>query len=102
MGPQASRMSPCCGTVSSSLGEKFFQEIIRHPLPLDMNILKGHEALHPGPGPVHVDFLPDLHLEEAGDVALARSLPPVRGAPSPKSRDNRSLSMPFARSVSGS
>ena len=29
------------------LGEKFFEEIIRHPVPLDMNTLKSAEAVVP-------------------------------------------------------
>ena len=31
------------------LGEKFFNEIIRHPVPLDMNTLTGAQTLHVGP-----------------------------------------------------
>ena len=33
-------MSRCCGESKIELGEKFFNEIIRHPVPLDLNILK--------------------------------------------------------------
>ena len=63
------------------LGEDFFNEIIRHPLPLDMNILKSPQAVPAWPGPLHVAQLPDLHLEETALAPLERPLPPVRGAP---------------------
>ena len=33
-------MSRRCGESKIELGEKFFQEIIQHPVPLDMNTLK--------------------------------------------------------------
>ena len=33
-------MTAHCGRARSKLGEKFFEEIIRHPVPLDMHILK--------------------------------------------------------------
>ena len=33
-------MSRCCGKARFELGEPFFQEIIRHPVPLDMNTIK--------------------------------------------------------------
>ncbi len=39
MGPQAPPTSGCCGTVKIEVGEKFFNEIIRHPEPIDMNTL---------------------------------------------------------------
>ena len=31
------------------LGEKFFQEIIQHPVPIDMNTPHGSQAVRPGP-----------------------------------------------------
>ena len=36
----ASPTSRCCGIVRSSWAKTFFNEIIRHPVPLDMNTLK--------------------------------------------------------------
>ena len=40
VGSQAAYTSGCCGTARFELGEDFFNEIIQHPVPLDMNTLK--------------------------------------------------------------
>ena len=60
------------------LGEKFFNEIINHPVPLDMNILKALKRSSLG-----IDFLPvvdvqDLHSEVPAASLLGEPLPPVR------------------------
>ena len=39
-GTSASPMSPHCGKARSRLGEDLFNEIISHPVPIDMNTLK--------------------------------------------------------------
>ena len=56
------------------LGEKFYQEILRHPVPLDMNILKALKRSSLG-----VDFYlwltyQDLHAEAPATALLACSL----------------------------
>ena len=60
------------------LGEKFFEEIIRHSVPLDMNILKAMKRSSLG-----IDLylwldLPDLLSEGSAAALLAASLPSVR------------------------
>ena len=42
------------------LGEDFFQEIIAHPVPLDLNTLKTLKRSPLGPRPVRVAGLPDV------------------------------------------
>ena len=44
-------------------GEKFFQEIIRHSVPLDMHILKALEAILARPQSLPLAHLPDFHAE---------------------------------------
>ena len=61
------------------LGEKFFNEIIRHPVPLDVNTLTALKAFFPGPRSLPVDGLPDLQLKASAAVVLAVALPAVRG-----------------------
>ena len=60
------------------LGEKFFEEIISHPIPLDMNTLKALKRLRPGPRSLPVAGLPDLHTEVPAPPHLAPVVPPVR------------------------
>ena len=60
------------------LGEKFFEEIIHHPVPLDMNILKAMKRSSLG-----IDFYlwltyKDLHAEGSAAALLGAPLPPVR------------------------
>ena len=45
------------------LGEKFFQEIIQHPVPLDSEYPEGPQALFAGSGFLSVVDLSDLHIE---------------------------------------
>ena len=63
------------------LGEKFFEEIIRHPVPLDLHILKGAQAVLPGPRSLPLADLPDVRAQEVAAVVLADALPPVRREP---------------------
>ena len=60
------------------LGWDFFQEIIRHPVPIDMNILKALKRSSLGLGLVPVVKLPDLYAEASDAALLAEPLPPVR------------------------
>ena len=60
------------------LGEKFYQEIIRHPVPLDMNTLTALKRSSLG-----IDFYlwltyKDLHAEAPATSLLGEPLPPVR------------------------
>ena len=63
------------------LGEKFFNEIIRHPVPLDLNILKAPQALFAGIGSLSVVDVSDFHIETPATALLAAVVPPVRSAP---------------------
>ena len=63
------------------LSEVFFNEIIHHPMPLNMNTLKAPQALLPGPGPLPVAGLPHLRTESPGADHLAAGVPPVRSRP---------------------
>ncbi len=64
------------------LSEKFFQEIIRHPVPLDLNILKALKRSSLG-----IDFylwlmtLQDLHAEASTPALLGAPLPPIWSGP---------------------
>ena len=63
------------------LGEDFFKEIIRHSVPLDMNILKALKRSSLG-----LDWylwldLPHLLAEASAAALLATVVPPVRGGP---------------------
>ena len=60
------------------LGEKFFEEIIRHPVPLDMNTLKALKRSSLGLGLVPVAHLPGLLAETPAAAYLAEPLSPVR------------------------
>ena len=63
------------------LGEKFFQEILHHPVPLDMEHLEGHEAVTPRPRSLPVAHLPDVQPRCSETVVLADTLPAVRIQP---------------------
>ena len=65
------------------LGEKFFEEVIRHPVPLDLNILEDYEAIFVGPRSLHVAHLPDVHAQGSAAALLAATVPPVRIEPGP-------------------
>ena len=60
------------------LGEDFFNEIIQHPVPLDMNILKALKRSSLGLGPVSMAHLPHLHAPVPTAALVAVPLPPVR------------------------
>ena len=63
------------------LGEKFFNEIINHPVPLDLNTLTALKTLSVGPRSLPVGHLPDV-LAEAFAAALVEAVvPPVRRTP---------------------
>ena len=64
------------------LGEKFFEEIISHPVPLDLNTLKALKR-----SPLGLDlylwlYLPDLLSEKSAAALLGAPLRPVRGGSS--------------------
>ena len=63
------------------LGEDFFNEIIQHPVPLNMNISRGAQALRPGPRFLPLACLPHLPASRSAVALLAVALPPVRSGP---------------------
>ena len=60
------------------LGEKLFNEIIQHPVPLDMNILAALKRSRPGPRFLPLAQLPHLRASRSAVALLAVALPPVR------------------------
>ena len=63
------------------LGWDFFQEIIRCPVPLDMNILKALSRSSLGLDLYLLDGLPHLHGDSPAAALLEAHLPAVRGRP---------------------
>ena len=63
------------------LGDKFFQEIVSHPVPLDMNILKALRRSPAGPRSLPLAHLPDVLAEASATALLAAPLPPIWGVP---------------------
>ena len=63
------------------LGEDFFNEIIRHPVPLDMNTLKALKRSSLGLDWYMWLALPDLLVEASATALLAAVVPPVRSGP---------------------
>ena len=63
------------------LSEKFFNEIISHPVPLDMNTLKATQALFVGPRSLPLVGLPHLHPSCFATPHLATDVPSVRSTP---------------------
>ena len=59
------------------LGEKFFQEIITHPVPIDMNTLTALKRLRPGTRPVPLAHLPHLRPPRSAAAHLASGVPSV-------------------------
>ena len=59
------------------LGERFFRELIRRPMPVDFHMLRA-EAQLAGPRPLHVAQLPALRPRTAGEDRLAPAVRPVR------------------------
>ena len=64
------------------LGEKFFNEIIRHPVPLDMNTLTALKRCSLGVGSLPVAHLPDLRAQAPAADHLEAPLRAVRCKPS--------------------
>ena len=60
------------------LSEAFFNEIISHPVPLDMNTLKALKRCAFGPRPLPVAHLPDLRVDSPATDHLEAVVPPVR------------------------
>ena len=65
------------------LGEKLFQEIIRRPVPLDLNVLRALKRSTLGLDLYMWLAYRTFTLKEAGTAPLARPLPPVRCGPGP-------------------
>ena len=63
------------------LGEKFFEEIIRHPVPLDMNILKAMKAVLVGSRPLPVARLPHVPAQDSDAAVVEGALSAVRRGP---------------------
>ena len=63
------------------LGEKLFNEIIQHPVPLDMNILAALKRSALGLGFLPLACLPHLRAPRSAAPLLADALPPVRSGP---------------------
>ena len=61
------------------LGEAFFNEIIRHPVPLDMNTLTALKRSTLGLDLYLWLTLPDVCTHSPGENHLAAGVPPVRG-----------------------
>ena len=83
------------------LGEQFFQEIIAHPIPLDMNILRSLKR-----SPLGLDLylwltVPDVRAQASAAALVAAALPAVRRGPGPV-RTTRPPSATSARSASAS
>ena len=72
------------GRARFELGEKFFSEIIRHPVPLDHEYPEGPQAMFVGSGSLPMAYLPHLCAEASATPLLASGLPSVRG----RSRQN--------------
>ena len=63
------------------LGEDLFNEIISHPVPLNMNTLTAPQALLPGPRSVPMAGLPHLPAPALRCGSLAAPVQPVRSGP---------------------
>ena len=66
------------------LGEKFFNEIINHPVPIDMNTLAALKRCALGLDLLPVAHLPDVHAPHPAAAHLAAPVPSVRSAPPPR------------------
>ena len=60
------------------MGEKFFNEIINRPVPLNMNTLAALKRSHPGPRFLPLACLPHLRASRSATALLADALQPVR------------------------
>ena len=73
------------------VGEKFFQEIIHQPVPIDMNILKAMKRSSLGID-LYLWLTPHLHAEAPDAALLGMPLPAIRDKPGPGARPaNRGL-----------
>ena len=63
------------------LGEKFFQEIISHPVPIDMNTLTALKRCFSGPRSVPMAHLSNLRPPRSAAAHLASVVLPVRNGP---------------------
>ena len=63
------------------LGDKFFQEIVSHPVAAGHEHPQGPQALSAGPRPLPLAHLPDVLAEASAASLLAAPLPPVRSGP---------------------
>ena len=82
------------------LSEDFFNEIINHPVPLDMNHPHGPQALLIGPRSLPVAHLPHLRAPCSATSLLAAGVPAVRLAPGQSQRQAHRPRLPpqgFAR-----
>ena len=66
------------------LGETFFNEIIQHSVPLDMNTLKALKRSSPGLDLYALAHLPHLCADAPDVASLAAVVPPVRGVTHPR------------------
>ena len=64
------------------LGEQFFNEIIRHPIPLDLHNPQGAQAVAARVGFVFLARLSDVFIVGTAHALLATAPLPVRGGPS--------------------
>ena len=76
------------------LSEKFFHEIIRHPVPLDMNTLTALKRSSLGLDLYLWLDLPYLHSPRSATALLAAGVPPVRSAPGQRQRQSYRPQLP--------
>ena len=76
------------------LGEQFFNEIIRHPVPLDMNTLTALKRLPLGLDLYLWPHLSDVHFEAPATPYLASGVPSVRSSPGQGQRQQHRSSLP--------
>ena len=81
------------------LGEDFFNEIISHPIPIDMNTLRhehphGPQTLPVGSRSVPVADLPDLRAPRSATALLAAGVPSVRSGTGSRQRQSYRPSLP--------
>ena len=76
------------------LGEDFFNEIIRHPVPINMNTLHALKRSSLGLGSVLVAGLPDVPASRSAADHLEAGVPPVRLAPGQSQRQAHRSKLP--------
>ena len=76
------------------LGEKFFNEIIHHPVPIEMNTLTAPQTLHVGPRSLPVAGVPHLLASCSTAAHLEAGVPSVRGAPGQGQRQPNRSTLP--------